>query len=134
MCLYLLRCVFESDWVSVEFPSLLSARHGTLTGYHPTSSGGKVSLVEAVGLAGLVRTWTGCRRDWVPVGVVCDGGEEYYDVPEGVACSLPAHSVNGEWVVFKGIPIKDEIKESLSKQISSLKTELDNALQKLQTD
>ncbi len=96
--------------MSVEFPSLLSARHGSFTGYQAHSSGDRVSLVEAVGLARLIRVWEGCGHNWVPVGVVCEGGEEWYDVPEGVVCSLPSRSVNGEWVVVNGIPLNDDIK------------------------
>ena len=152
------RCLFEPDWVSIEFPSLLSSRHSALTGYHAHPSGDKVSLVEAVGLARLVRVWEECGCDWVPVGVVCEGGDDSYDVPDNVVCSLPARCVSGEWVVVKGIPLKDEIKvccffkyesteglfihccsplflqESLSKQVKELKTELDNAIEKLKTD
>ncbi len=69
-----------------------------------------MSLVEAVGLARLVRVWEGCECDWMPVGVVCVGGEDSYNVPDDVVCSLPARCVNGEWVVVRGIPLKDEIK------------------------
>ena len=69
-----------------------------------------MSLVEAVGLARLSQQWADPGRGWMPVGVVSEGGEECYDVPVGVVCSLPARCEDGEWAVVQGIPLTDTVK------------------------
>ena len=107
------RCVFEPNWVGTVFPSLLADRHGAMTGYK-VQQNVKAPLVEAIGLADLARHWEGGEGVWIPVGVVSEGGDEYYGVPEGVAFSLPAHNNKGEWQITQGLTLTDDIKVYLS--------------------
>ena len=80
-----------------------------MTGYK-VQQNVKAPLVEAIGLADLMRHWEGGEDVWMPVGVVSGGGDEYYGVPEGVAFSLPAQSSNGEWQITQGLTLTDGIK------------------------
>ncbi len=51
------KCVFDREWLGVEFPRLLAARHGRREGYRRESWCRGVDLPEAVGLARLMADW-----------------------------------------------------------------------------
>lgn len=51
------RCMFDREWLGVEFPWLLAARHGRKEGYRDGPGCGGVDLAEAVGLARLMTEW-----------------------------------------------------------------------------
>ena len=106
------RCIFEKEWLSKEFPVLLAARHGGMEGYRSN----RCPLSEAVGLVTLARDWCSGRggKEWRSMGVVCEGGEGVYGVPEGLVFSVPVRLCeDGEggrvWRVEKGLNIDQEM-------------------------
>ena len=103
------QCVFEPEWLANVFPAMITARHGHLEGYQEN----RVTLTKVIGLVRLAKHWEdGDDEVWVPVGVVCSGGEGWYGVPEGLVFSLPAQCVSGQWTVVQGINISEKTKVS----------------------
>ncbi len=47
-----------------------------------------------------VRDWVRGTEDWTSAGVVSHGE---YGVPEGLICSFPVRSTDGEWVIVEGL-------------------------------
>ena len=106
------ECIFEKEWLSKEFPVLLAARHRGMEGYRSN----RCPLSEAVGLVTLARDWCsgGGGEEWRSIGVVCEGGEGVYGIPEGLVFSVPVRLCeDGEggrvWRVEKGLDIDQEI-------------------------
>ena len=90
------RCEFDIEWLEKEFPRLVTAKHTHLEGYGEEGP----SLAEAVSLAHFSHTWvSGANHkwEWQSVGVISDGDGSAYQVPEGLACSLPCCLNNGKW-------------------------------------
>ena len=106
------RCIFEKEWLSKEFPVLLAARHGGMEGYRSN----QCPLSEAIGLVTLARDWCSGRggEEWRSIGVVCEGSEGVYGIPEGLVFSVPVRLCeDGEggrvWRVEKGLDIDQEM-------------------------
>ena len=106
------RCIFEKEWLSKEFPVLLAARHGGMEGYRSN----RCPLSEAIGLVTLARDWCSGRggEEWWSMGVVCEGSEGVYGIPEGLVFSVPVRLCeDGEggrvWRVEKGLDIDQEM-------------------------
>ena len=117
------QCIFEKEWLSKEFPVLLAARHGGMEGYRSN----RCPLSEAVGLVTLAQDWCnggGCE-EWRSMGVMCEGGEGVYGVPEGLVFSVPVRQCeDGEgrrvWRVERGLDIDKEIQVSPTHNIAVL--------------
>ena len=109
------QCIFEKEWLSKEFPVMLAARHGRMEGYRSN----RCPLSEAVGLVTLAQDWCnggGCE-EWRSMGVMCEGGEGVYGIPEGLVFSVPVRQCeDGEggrmWRVERGLDINKEIQVS----------------------
>ena len=106
------ECIFEKEWLSKEFPVLLAARHRGMEGYRSN----RCPLSEAVGLVTLARDWCsgGGGEEWRSIGVVCEGGEGVYGIPEGLVFSVPVRLCeDGEggrvWRVEKELDIDKEM-------------------------
>ena len=106
------QCIFEKEWLSKEFPVLLAARHGGMEGYRSN----RCPLSEAVGLVTLARDWCsgGGGEEWRSIGVVCEGGEGVYGIPEGLVFSVPVRLCEDgeggrEWRVEEGLDIDQEM-------------------------
>ena len=102
----LTRCEFDMDWLSNQFPTLMSARHGQLEGYGEEGP----ALAEAVGLARLAHYWIHGQDKWISVGLISDGTK--YDIPKGMAFSVPCQCKDGVWKVVANLDVAQNIKVS----------------------
>lgn len=97
-------CEFDWEWLEQEFSKLMSARHGSLTGYREDGP----AISEAVGLATLAKDWwLRDTQQWRSVGVVSDGTS--YSIPVGVVCSVPCHCKEGVWQCVPDLTLTEPI-------------------------
>ena len=99
------RCEFDLEWLNSKYPALIEIRHHQLNGYRKEGP----ALVEAVGLARLGQSWMmGDKGEWHSVGVISDGN--IYQIPKGIAFSIPCQYKNGQWEPVPGLELTSSIK------------------------
>lgn len=69
-----------------------------------------------------VRDWVRGSQDWTSAGVVSQGE---YGVPEGLVCSFPVQSVDGEWQVVEGLEVSDWARQRIDASVAELVEERD---------
>lgn len=108
------RCVFDTDWLEVEFSKLFESRHTRMEGYQNSGSTGGAALVEAIGLVKLTKQWRkGSRNEWRCVGVATrdsEPEERGYGVPVGVVFSQPACLSEGKWRPVQELATTQKVK------------------------
>jgi len=68
-----------------------------------------------------VRDWVhGTGDDWTSAGVVSHGE---YGVPEGLICSFPVRSVDGEWQIVEGLEIDERSRARIDASVAELAEE-----------
>ncbi len=58
--------------------------------------------------------------EWTSSSVVSDGS---YGIPEGLICSFPCRSVNGQWEIIQGVEINDFSRERIEASVKELAEE-----------
>ncbi|MFB4351374.1 malate dehydrogenase [Microbacterium sp. CR_7] len=69
-----------------------------------------------------VRDWVHGTGDWTSAGVVSRGE---YGVPEGLVCSFPVRSIDGEWQVVEGLEVSDWARQRIDASVAELVEERD---------
>ncbi|MCM3778131.1 malate dehydrogenase [Microbacterium hydrocarbonoxydans] len=69
-----------------------------------------------------VRDWVHGTDDWTSAGVVSQG---QYGVPEGLVCSFPVQSIDGEWQVVEGLEVSDWARQRIEASVAELVEERD---------
>ncbi|WP_243231901.1 malate dehydrogenase [Microbacterium sp. CIAB417] len=64
-----------------------------------------------------VRDWVRGTDDWTSAGVVSHGE---YGVPEGLICSFPVRSVDGEWRIVEDLEPDDWARERIAASVAEL--------------
>ncbi|TSD94982.1 malate dehydrogenase [Gordonia rubripertincta] len=63
--------------------------------------------------------------DWTSTALPSPGA---YGVPEGIVCSFPVRSTDGEWEIVEGLDINDFSRERIDASVAELEAERDAAL------
>ncbi len=63
--------------------------------------------------------------DWTSTALPSPGA---YGVPEGIVCSFPVRSTDGEWEIVEGLEINDFSRERIDASVAELEAERDAAL------
>jgi malate dehydrogenase len=69
-----------------------------------------------------VRDWVRGTDDWTSAGVVSHGE---YGVPEGLVCSFPVESIDGEWRIVEGIDLDERARARIDASVAELVEERD---------
>lgn len=99
------QCLFEKHWIKEEFPVLLATRQKS----------GRSTLVEAAGLAKLMKSWWSGDGVWHSVGVVFDSG---------VAICRPCCCKGNGWERIEGVEVNEYIREPVEREKEKLQAEL----------
>ncbi|MBM7279189.1 malate dehydrogenase [Gordonia rubripertincta] len=63
--------------------------------------------------------------DWTSTALPSPGA---YGIPEGIVCSFPVRSIDGEWEIVEGLDINDFSRERIDASVAELEAERDAAL------
>ena len=69
-----------------------------------------------------VRDWVRGTEDWTSAGVVSRGE---YGVPEGLICSFPVRSIDGEWRIVEGLDLGEHARARIDASVAELVEERD---------
>ncbi|WP_144876512.1 malate dehydrogenase [Microbacterium sp. 1.5R] len=69
-----------------------------------------------------VRDWVHGTEEWTSAGVVSQGE---YGVPEGLVCSFPVQSVDGEWRIVDGLDVSEWARKRIDVSVAELLEERD---------
>jgi malate dehydrogenase len=113
-----MEVVDDQDWVENHFIPTVAKRGAAII-----EARGASSAASAANAAiGHVRDWIGGtpEGDWVSMSVPSDGS---YGVPEGLICSFPCTTANGEWRIVPDLEIDDWSRQRIDASVAELVSE-----------
>ena len=107
----------DQDWLENDFIPTVAGRGGAII-----KARGASSAASAANAAiDHVHDWVlGTGDEWVSMAVPSDGS---YDVPEGLICSFPVTTKDGEYEIVQGVELSDFSKERIKATVDELAQE-----------
>lgn len=108
----------SESWVVDEFIPTVAGRGSEIISVRGSSS----AASAAAAAVNHMRDWVQGtpEGDWVSVALPSDGS---YGVPEGLLCSFPCRSVNGEWEIVQDLEISDFQRARIDATVADLESE-----------
>lgn len=105
----------DSAWINNDFIPRVAKRGAEIIevrGHSSAASAASAALDQ-------MRDWIHGtpEGDWVSVALPSDGS---YNIPEGLVCSVPCRSVNGEWETVQGLELGPDQTQMLDRTIAEL--------------
>ncbi|MHC3002018.1 malate dehydrogenase [Gordonia metallireducens] len=144
------RVTIWGNHSATQYPDIFHARVGGRTGadlaadrewlvddFIPTVARRGTAIIEARGTSSAasaanatidhVHDWVHgtAADDWTSTALPSPGA---YGVPEGIVCSFPVRSVDGQWEIVEGLEINDFSRERIDASVAELEAERDAAL------
>lgn len=109
----------DASWVDDEFIPRVANRGAEIIDVRGSSS----AASAASSAVDHMRDWVNgtTEGDWTSVALRSDGS---YGVPEGLICSFPCRSVDGQWQIVQGLDLDDRQRERLTASVEELQNEL----------
>ncbi|MFD2840819.1 malate dehydrogenase [Populibacterium corticicola] len=109
----------DHEWVAQEFVPRVAQRGTEIIQARGASSAASAASATIDHLHDWVHGTP--KGDWTSVAMPSDGS---YGVPEGLMCSFPMRSINGEWEIVQGLEISDFSQGYIDISVEELKQEL----------
>lgn len=115
----------DGQWSTEEFIPRVANRGAEIIKVRGLSS----AASAANAAVNHMRDWVQgtAEGDWVSVGLSSDGS---YGVPEGLMCSFPCRSVDGQWEIVHGVELSASQRQRLDASVAEIRAEWDE-VQKL---
>ncbi len=112
--------VGDQDWIAETFIPTVAKRGAAIIEARGSSS----AASAASATIDAARDWLGSTPadDWVSMAVASDGS---YGVPEGLICSFPVTTRDGEWEIVQGLDIDDFSRARIDASVKELIEERD---------
>lgn len=114
----------DAQWVSDTFIPRVANRGAEIIEVRGSSSAASAANAAIHHMRDWVQGTTG--DDWVSVALPSSGE---YGVPEGLVCSFPCRSVNGQWEVVEGLELSEQQRERIQASVAELQAEWDTVQQ-----
>ena len=110
----------DLDWVHGEFERAVAQRGAAIIEARGASS----AASAAHAAISHVYDWVHgtAAGEWTSAAIVSTG---QYGIPDGLVCSFPCQSVNGEWRVVEGLDIGDHARAGIDRSVAELVDERD---------
>ena len=110
----------DDAWVADVFRPTVATRGGAIIAARGASSAASAANATLAH----VRDWVHGtpEGDWVSMSVVSDGS---YGVPEGLVCSFPVTSADGDWQIVPGLEMSATTREAIARSVAELEAERD---------
>ena len=112
--------VGDQDWIAETFIPTVAKRGAAIIEARGSSS----AASAASATIDAARDWLGSTPadDWVSMAVASDGS---YGVPEGLICSFPVTTRDGDWEIVSGLDIDDFSRARIDASVKELIEERD---------